>query len=129
MLLAASRSSLTVLLKRWQLPIVISLFLCFLFILPSAFLNKFFTLDVGGIFAQAAEFPKNLHSMLTPFNGSGRYYPLYWLYHAFLYSLFFSDVKGYYVTQCVLFLCATGLWIRLFAKLAGPKSAAAVGLF
>ncbi len=115
-------------LKRWPLPIAISLVLCFVLVLPSAFLSKFFTLDVGGMLAQGAEFPKNLHSILSPFNGSGRYYPLYWLYHVSLYSIFHADVRGYYLVQCAGFLFATGLWAKMFAKMAAPREAAAVCL-
>jgi len=90
-----------------------------LLLLPAAFLNRLFSLDLGSIFDIAAHFPQNIHWMLSPYNGSGRYFPAYWLYHMLLSRLFSCDVVPYYCIQSILFLASALIGCWLFTKVAG----------
>lgn len=91
-------------------------------VLPSAFIAALFTLDMGGIFEIARKFPQNLDWILSPYTGSGRYFPLYWLYHVLLSSVFGFDVRGYYLVLAVIFLLGALLVGRLCAKLVPDRS-------
>ena len=53
-------------------------------------------------------------------NGSGRYFPFYWLYHAVLYGLFSWHIAPHYLVQSVLFLVAALVLCHLYLKAAGP---------
>ena len=87
------------------------------FVLPPAFLGSLFTLDVGGIFNIAAHFPENIDWILSPYTGSGRYFPLYWLYHVMLSYVFGFDIRGYYVVLAIVFLLSALLTVLLFLRI------------
>jgi hypothetical protein len=114
--------------RRCPPHILALLLLFFLLVLPCAFINTYFTLDVGGILAQTAMFPKTLHAMLSPFNGSGRYYPVYWFYQVLLYNLFHLDLTGHYIIQTILFLFAAALLTKPIAQMTGPGTVTLFGV-
>jgi hypothetical protein len=86
-------------------------------VLPSVFLNELFTLDVGGVFNLAAHFHERLNWILSPYTGSGRYFPLYWLYNTALCSLFGFDIRGHFFALAVIFLLSALLTGVLFTNL------------
>jgi hypothetical protein len=87
-------------------------------ILPSAFLNGLFPLDVGGVLDKATHFPEDVHWILSPYNGSGRYFPLYWLYYAFLFQICGVAVQGYYLVQSAIFLLSVLMTSAIFVSIA-----------
>lgn len=86
-------------------------------VLPSAYLNRLFTLDLGVVFNASAAFPSNLQWMVSPYTASGRYVPLYWLFHALLFALFGVDVQGYYVSVSIVFLASALITAALFGTI------------
>lgn len=86
-------------------------------VLPSAFINGLFMLDMGGVFDAAANFPNNLEWMLSPYTGTGRFFPLYWLYHALVSVVFGFDIRGHYLILAILFLAGTVLTAVLFLRI------------
>ncbi len=97
--------------------VLVSTLLWLFLVLPSAYLNSWFTLDLGGIFLKSTQFPQSLAWILSPYNGSGRYFPFYWLYYAFLYKLFGIHLVGYYLVQSVLFLVSVLFILYIFAHM------------
>lgn len=93
-----------------------------LLVLPSGFLNGLFALDQGGVYHLASQFPGNLHWILSPHTGSGRYVPVYWLYHCLPFLLFSFNVTAYYFLQSILFLASALLTGLLFARLARSRA-------
>src|SRR4051794_8261449 len=68
-------------------------------ILPSAFLNTLFPIDIGAVFETVGHFAKWQHWMLSPYNQSGRYVPAYWMYHAGMFKLWAFNITPYYLVQ------------------------------
>jgi len=89
-------------------------------IVPSALVNGLFSLDLGGIYDKAANLPGSLGWILSPYNGSGRYFPLYWLYYTSLFKLFSWHVGPLYAIQSAFFLASTLMACHLYRKAAGP---------
>jgi len=59
--------------------------------------------------------------MISPYFGSGRYFPVYWLYQdALVFGLFSTNTAGHYVVQSVLFLFSALLASRMFLVVTGP---------
>ena len=91
-------------------------FLWVVLILPSGLLNRLFPLDQGGVFDRGAGFPGDLHWMLSPYMGAGRYFPVYWLYNALLFRLSATNTSVQYLVQSFLFLASALIAGRIFAS-------------
>ncbi len=90
-----------------------------LLILPAAFLNGLFPLDLGGILDICTHLQQRLHWILSPYNGSGRYVPVYWLYHVLLFRLFSTQTQAFYLIQHSIFLSSLLIVLgRLFERIA-----------
>jgi hypothetical protein len=85
-------------------------------------------LDVGGVFAKAADYPDNLAWALSPYNRGGRYFPAYWLYNFLAFGLFSTNIAAHFAVQVTLFVLALGLTSALFLRLTNrPMATAAFG--
>ena len=103
-----------------SLPILIlSLTLWAVFSIPSIMLSQWFPLDLGGIFTIGKNFHKSLPWIISPYNGSGRYFPFYWLYNSFEFYLFGTNVAPYYLVQSIVFLGAALLTAVTLHKATG----------
>ena len=93
--------------------------------LPSYFYNELFALDLGGI-VQIPLRPDRFHLILSPYNGSGRCFPVYWLYHVLLWTISPANLKVYYLVQSALFLAAALLTGAMFSRLTAGRLAGAM---
>ncbi len=96
------------------------------FSLPTILLAEWFPLDVGGIFQLGNNFKHWLPWIISPYNGSGRYFPIYWLYHTFEFFLFGTNLSPYYVVQSVVFLATALSTSAILLKISGSYRLAAV---
>src|SRR4051812_25278603 len=86
-------------------------------IVPSAFLNALFPIDIGGVFDIAGNFAQWRHWMLSPYNQSGRYVPVYWLYHTVLFKLWRYNLPPYFIVQAGIFLAASWISARILERI------------
>ncbi|CAG4885553.1 ArnT family glycosyltransferase [Paraburkholderia gardini] len=93
--------------------------------LPTILFSRWFPLDMGGLFYIGDHLQSWLHWIISPYNGSGRYFPFYWLYHALQFQIFGANVAPYFFIQSVLFLAATLLTCKLVYRLTGSRGHAA----
>ena len=102
------------------LPILIlSLTLWAVFSLPSIMLSQWFPLDLAKIFEIGKNFQNFLPGIISPYNGTGRYFPFYWLYNSFEFYLFGTNVAPYYLVQSIVFLGAALLMAVTLHKVTG----------
>lgn len=69
-------------------------------------------------------FPTNLSWIISPYNGSGRYFPFYWIYNSFQFHWFGTTVSPYYFIQSIVFLVAALLTSATLHKITGNRRAA-----
>ncbi|MBL0422265.1 hypothetical protein JI739_18095 [Ramlibacter sp. AW1] len=94
--------------------------------LPAVFLSGWFPLDLPELFFMGENLEERLAWIISPYNGSGRYFPVYWLYHCLQYPLFGSRTGAYLLTQSLLFLAGTLIASRLTTSLSRSTMAGAV---
>lgn len=88
-------------------------------LLPSIALNQWFPLDLGGTFEIGEKFSEKWAWIVSPYNGSGRYFPFYWVFNSLQYFAFGTNVLPYYVVQAGIVLGAILLTCRLLEKITG----------
>ena len=91
------------------------------FLLPSIVLNQWFPLDLGGTFEIGEKFGEKWSWIVSPYNGSGRYFPFYWVFNSLQYFAFGTNVLPYYVVQAGIILGAILLTCRLLEKITGSS--------
>ena len=96
------------------------------FLLPSVLFNQWFTLDMGGMFAKAADYPANIAWALSPYNLGGRFFPAYWLYHFAVFGVFTTNVAAHFAVQAAIFVVALAMACRLLYRLTGSLAATVV---
>jgi len=74
------------------------------FSLPSIIFNQWFPMDLGTIFKIGQNFSEWWPWVASPYSGSGRYFPFYWIYNSFQIYLFGTNVALLYLTQSAVFL-------------------------
>lgn len=79
------------------------------FSIPAVSLSRWFPMDMPALFLMGAHLDEWLAWILSPFNGSGRYFPAYWLYWCLQFPLFGDKVWAYLLVLNLLFLGATAL--------------------
>ncbi|MGF6611006.1 hypothetical protein OKW45_005928 [Paraburkholderia sp. WSM4175] len=97
-----------------------------LFSMPTILWSQLFPLDMGGIFLIGEHFRSWVHWILSPYNGAGRYFPFYWLYHSAEYEIFGSHVGPYFFVQSLVFLAATLLSCQIIYRLTKRHTYAAI---
>ncbi len=113
-------------LNHWGWPVGILLALWSVMVLPSVFFSDWFTLDVGYLLTTGREFPGNLMQILSPYDGSGRYFPVYFLFNFIQVRLFGNDLGDYYVVQSVMFLMASSATCYLLYRITRNFAATAL---
>lgn len=94
--------------------------------MPTVLFSQWFPLDMPVLFNMGEHLQERLPWILSPHNGSGRYFPLYWLYHAAQYLLFGSSVWPYFVVLSVIYLAGTVLIARTIWRMTGSLRIAAL---
>ncbi|KAI3598607.1 hypothetical protein D8I24_5553 [Cupriavidus necator H850] len=84
--------------------------------LPVIIYSKMFPLDTADIFLIGKNLGSWLHWIASPYNGSGRYFPFYWLYHAIQFQFFGIQVGAYLAVQSAIFLAASALTCLAIAR-------------
>ncbi len=84
--------------------ILLTIILWAIFSLPAILFAGWFPLDLGAIFKMGQNFQEWLPWILSPYNGSGRYFPLYWIYYLSQVPLFGTNVAPYFFLQSLIFL-------------------------
>jgi hypothetical protein len=97
-----------------------------LVLLPAVLFSQWFTLDMGGVFAGAADFPDNLARVINPYKLGGRYFPAYWLYHFLVFGIYSTNIAAHFAVQAFLFLIALGLTGLLMFRLSRSLAATVV---
>lgn len=82
---------------------------CAGFSLPIIVLAGFFPLDMPTLFNIGDDLSRYASFILNPHNGSGRYFPVYWIYHVINFKIFGAWVGGHYIVQCALFFGVAAL--------------------
>jgi hypothetical protein len=88
-------------------------------LLPSILLSKWFPLDLGGMFEIGALFSEKLPWIISPYNGSGRYFPVYWLFSSLQYYFFTTHALPYFLLQSIILTGAIALTCKLVAQMTG----------
>ena len=117
---------LTTAVRACPLYVITLLLLWLCLVLPAAFLNQLFPLDYAGVLGIVRDFPSWRHWILSPYNGSGRYVPVYWLYHSLLYVFWSVNIKAYYIVQSAIFLLSALFTAALFQRVTGHRLLTAV---
>jgi hypothetical protein len=110
--------------KRWPaqgLTLAVAAVLFCIFLLPSILLNQWFPLDLGGTFEIGDRFREKWSWIVSPYNGSGRYFPFYWIFNSFQYFFFGTHVLPYYLVQSVIILAAILLTCRTLKEITGTS--------
>lgn len=81
--------------------------------LPAILFSQWFPLDLPRIFELGADLEKWLPWIVSPYNGSGRYFPVYWLYYCLPFSIFGMDVRPYLLIQSLVFVIALVFGARI----------------
>ena len=87
--------------------------------LPSILWSQWFPLDMGGMFEIGALFEEKFSWVISPYNGSGRYFPIYWIVNSIQFFFFKTNVFPYYVVQSLLLTAAIALSCALAIRLIG----------
>ena len=87
--------------------------------LPSILWSQWFPLDMGGMFEIGALFGEKFAWVISPYNGSGRYFPVYWIVNSLQFFLFKTNVFPYYVVQSLILTAAIALTCALTIWLIG----------
>jgi hypothetical protein len=103
---------------QFTVPVLLSMLsIGVLFSLPAIIYSRWFPLDLGGIFLIGTNLSEKLEWILSPYNGSGRYFPFYWLYNSAQVQLFGTEVSKFFLVQSVVFFALTAAICSLFYKL------------
>jgi hypothetical protein len=94
--------------------------------LPTVLLSQWFPLDMPALFFMGEHLSKWLPWIVSPYNGSGRYFPLYWLYHCVQYLAFGAHVWAYFVVLSVIYLAGAVLICRTVWRMTGSLRMAAL---
>lgn len=96
----------------------IAILFCVVF-LPSILLSEWFPLDLGGMFEIGALFSQKLSWIISPYNGSGRYFPVYWLFSSLQYYFFTTHALPYFLLQSIILTGAIVLTCKLASQVTG----------
>ena len=105
--LSHSRTSQPLRRLPWLLPASTAFFCWLVVCLPIIVYSQWFPLDLGAIFDAGANPDKWLSWILSPYNGSGRYFPVYWLYYTLPFPLFGMNAWPHLLSQSLLFVFAS----------------------
>jgi hypothetical protein len=106
--------------KDYDKNVVLPIFTLFcLVFLPSILLSKWFPLDLGGMFEIGALFSEKLPWIVSPYNGSGRYFPVYWLFSSLQYYFFTTHALPYFLLQSIILTGAIVLTCKLASQVTG----------
>lgn len=113
--------------------------------LPTILWSNWFPLDMPALFEMGEYLHKWLPWIVSPHSGSGRYFPLYWLYHTLQFLLFGANVWPYFLILSLIYLTgvyvtcrtlwrATGSWflsgllfLLLYLNTPTPENIATIG--
>ena len=90
-----------------------------IFLLPTIVLSQWFPLDLGGMFEIGEKFAQKWAWIVSPYNGSGRYFPFYWIFNSFQYFAFGTHVLPYYLVQSAILVAAALLACRILGLVTG----------
>lgn len=91
--------------------------------------SQWFTLDMGGVFEKAADYPDNVMWALSPYNRGGRYFPIYWFYNFVVFGFFSTNIAAHFAVQSMLFVISLTLTCYLFFRVTNnPKATLVFGV-
>jgi hypothetical protein len=93
---------------------------------PTVLYSQWFPLDMPALFVMGEHLQDWLPWILSPHNGSGRYFPLYWLYHCAQYLVFGPVVWPYFMMLSAIYLAGTVLICRTIWRMTGSVRIAAL---
>ena len=106
----------TTLRANWRSAGIVLILWCLL-VLPSSFLLGLLPLDLGANLDIAQRFSAYLDVAFSPYNGSGRFYPVYFLHLYALYSAAGLHLRWYYFAQSAMFLLSALLLASVFRRM------------
>jgi hypothetical protein len=86
---------------------------------PPMLLSQWFPMDLPFVYYMGAHLDEWLPWIVSPYNGSGRYFPVYWLYNCLQYLVFGNAVWPYFLVQSVIFLASATLASRILLRMTG----------
>ncbi len=98
--------------------LVFGILLWAIFSLPVVIFGQWFPLDLGANFKIVQDNHEFLKFM-TPYNGTGRYFPFYWIFTRIEFNLFGTNVMPYYFIQSIIFLLTSFLFVTILYKITG----------
>ena len=93
---------------------------------PPMLLSQWFPMDLPFLYSMGAHLREWLPWIASPYNGSGRYFPIYWIYYSLQYLIFGNAVWPYFLVQSVIFLASAILTARILQRMTGELRAAAL---
>lgn len=109
-----------------KLVITLGVVLWAVFSLPSILFSQWFPLDEGVNFKIAQHFQEFFMWIISPYSGTGRYFPFYWMFNSFEFYLFGTNVAPYFFIQSIVFFIAAFLTISTLHKITGSSRSAAL---
>lgn len=97
-----------------------------LLLAPAAIYSQWFSLDMGGMWTRALDFPQNLKWAFSPEALGGRFFPAYWFYIFGLFRLLGTNIPAQFIVQIALFLVSLAITCRLLWQLTGDRVATVV---
>lgn len=98
-------------------------------IIPTVLYSDIFPLDNEGIFNIGENFEHWLPWIASPYNGSGRYFPFFWIFWSSQYQIFAQNIAGYLIVQGIFFLSGIIFLVNLLKRASNSKIIALVFSF
>ena len=95
-----------------------------LFTIPVVSRSALFPLDLPRVFDIGTHLPQWINWILSPYNGSGRYFPVYWFYWCLQVKWFGFDARPYLALQSTWFAIAAVLSALLVYRASRSRLAA-----
>lgn len=109
--------------KNFGFYLTIVAFWCVI-IIPTVLYSDIFPLDNEGIFNIGENFQHWLPWIASPYNGSGRYFPIFWIFWSSQYQIFAQNIGGYLLVQGIFFLLGVIFFTNLLKRASSSKLAA-----
>jgi len=111
--------------EKYAIYVVLSL-LWLLLTVPTVLYSQWFPFDMPFLFIMGEHVQDWLPWILSPYNGSGRYFPMYWFYHCAQYLVFGPVVWPYFIVLSTIYLAGSVLICRTIWRLTGSVRIAAL---
>lgn len=107
--------------RQGPMPVCIAAALVLALSVPVIAWGEWMPLDLPQIYGLGATLGHAWTGIFNPYNGSGRYFPMYWVYNGLQYPLFGDAVAPWFLVQALVLLATALLLGKLLRELTGSR--------